>query len=112
MYSNIKYSYMFPTRCGNLSKSMDLNSSLEPQKNEDGGIDPILVQKMVFVYNALNDGWTVQKKGENKYEFTKNMENESEEMKQEINLDDYLRKFLRFNMNIENLSQNRRSGSI
>ncbi len=111
MYSNIKYSYMFPTRGGNLLKNSELNPSLTPQ-NEEGNIDPILVQKMVFVYNALNDGWTVQKKGENKYEFTKNMENESEEMKQEINLDDYLRKFLRFNMNIENLSQNRRSGSI
>ncbi len=102
---------MFPTRSGNLSKNLELKPTIEPQ-NEEGGIDPILVQKMVFVYNALNDGWTVCKKGENKYEFTKNMENESEEMKQEINLDDYLRKFLRFHMNIENLTQNRRSGSI
>jgi hypothetical protein len=103
---------MFPTRGGNLSKSLDLNPSFENEKMDEGSVDPILVQKMVFVYNALNDGWTVCKKGENKYEFTKNMENESEEMKREINLDDYLRKFLRFHMNIENLSQTRRSGSI
>jgi hypothetical protein len=101
-------------RGGNKTKSLDLNEVFTKgaEENVDSGIDPILVQKMVFVYNALNDGWTVCKKGENKYEFTKNVENETEELKREINLDDYLRKFLRFNMNIENLSSSRRSGSI
>ncbi len=76
-------------------------------------IDPVLVQKMVFVYNALNDGWTVKKKGRDNYLFTMNTEEEnvSEEIKREINLDDYLRKFLRFNMNIENLTKPGRSGS-
>ena len=76
------------------------------------GIDPVLIQKMVFVYNALNDGWEVKKKGENKYIFTKNLEKESEEIKREINLDDYLRKFLKFHLDIENLTTTRRSGSI
>jgi len=91
------------------------NNNNSPTSNDtldSSIIDPILVQKMVFVYNALNEGWTVQKKGENKYEFSKNIEHETEKIKKEINLDDYLRKFLRFNMNIENLTHNRRSGSI
>ena len=26
---------------------------------------------MVFIYNALNDGWEVKKKSDNKYIFTK-----------------------------------------
>ncbi len=95
----------------NISSSSSSNN-VSNETMDSSSIDPILVQKMVFVYNALNDGWIVQKKGENKYEFSKNIEHETEKIKKEINLDDYLRKFLRFNMNIENLTHNRRSGSI
>jgi|LauGreDrversion4_2_1035121.scaffolds.fasta_scaffold141731_1 hypothetical protein len=87
------------------------NNTLNPDFNMNEPIDPILVQKMVFVYNALNSGWQVKKKGENKFIFTKNIEHETEEIKKEINLDDYLRKFLKFNLDIENLNT-RRSGSI
>jgi len=75
------------------------------------GIDPVLIQKMVFIYNALNDGWDISKKGENRYEFKKNIEQESEEIKREINLDDYLNKFLRMNLSIENLNTRRRNRS-
>lgn len=82
--------------------------SFDETNLENSNIDPILVQKMVFVYNALNDGWEVKKKGENKYIFTKNMEEEREEIKKEINLDDYLRKFLKFNLDINNLQNSRR----
>jgi hypothetical protein len=75
------------------------------------GIDPVLIQKMVFIYNALNDGWDISKKGDNRYEFKKNIEQESEEIKREINLDDYLNKFLRMNLSIENLNTRRRNRS-
>ncbi len=75
-------------------------------------IDAVCVQKMVFIYNALNDGWEVKKKGDNKYIFKKNQNELSEEVKKEINLDDYLRKFIQFNLNIDNLTNSRRSGSI
>jgi len=30
------------------------------------------LKKMAFIYNAINDGWKVKKKGKNLYEFTKN----------------------------------------
>jgi hypothetical protein len=99
-----------------LSNNGNNNVSNNVSNNEnlfESEIDPVLVQKMVFVYNALNDGWTVKKKGHNNYLFTMNTEedNVSDEIKREINLDDYLRKFLRFNMNIENLTKPGRSGS-
>lgn len=87
------------------------DKTFNSELNVEEPIDPILVQKMVFVYNALNSGWQVKKKGENKFVFTKNIEHEEEEIKKEINLDDYLRKFLKFNLDIENLNT-RRSGSI
>lgn len=75
-------------------------------------IDPVCVQKMVFIYNALNDGWEVKKKSDNKYIFTRNQNELSEEIKKEINLDDYLRKFIQFNLNIDNLTNSRRTNSL
>jgi hypothetical protein len=81
-------------------------------RNSENGIDPVLIQKMVFIYNALNDGWDISKKGENRYEFKKNIEQESEEIKREINLDDYLKKFLKMNLSLENLHQRRRGAKL
>lgn len=55
----------------------------------------ILMQKMIFIYNAIMSGWTVKLVGENKFQFKQKRIN----MKQEVLLDDYLRKFVRENMN-------------
>ena len=44
---------------------MDLN-----EKN----IDYNDIQKMVFIFNALNDGWSVRKINDNKYELLKDNE--------------------------------------
>ena len=49
---------------------------------------------MRFIYNALEDGWTVSAQN-NKYVFTKKHEN-----KKEIYLDNYLKKFINDNMKI------------
>ena len=49
-------------------------------------------QKMVFIMNALNDGWSV-KKNQDKYIFTKKHEN-----KIEIFQEDYLATFIVNNM--------------
>lgn len=59
------------------------------------------IQKMVFIYNAINDGWSVKKIEKSKYEFTKELNNFKN--KKEINFENYLKKFLLFNMSIENL---------
>ena len=67
-------------------------------------ISPKEVQKMVFIYNAVNDGWSVKKIEKSKYEFTKELNNFKN--KKEINFENYLKKFLLFNLSIENLPNN------
>jgi len=52
-------------------------------------------QKMIFIMNALNDGWKVQKL-ENEFIFTKKHEG-----KREIFKSDYLEKFIYSNSNIK-----------
>ena len=60
-------------------------------------INYITLQKMLFIFNALNKGWAVQKK-EKKYIFTKNHEG-----KREIFLESYLKRFIRENLTNKNL---------
>ena len=60
--------------------------------------DTMTAQKMVFIYNAIMKGWTVRKIEGVKFEFTKDLESE----KEQVNLEDYLRKFIIYNLNIEN----------
>uniref|UniRef100_A0A6C0IHT8 Uncharacterized protein n=1 Tax=viral metagenome TaxID=1070528 RepID=A0A6C0IHT8_9ZZZZ len=55
-------------------------------------IDYITLQKMKFLYNALETGWTVVKK-EDKYIFNKKHEGEKE-----IYLESYLQQFILDNM--------------
>tara|TARA_B110000008_G_C16933518_1_gene549675 strand:- start:18 stop:242 length:225 start_codon:yes stop_codon:yes gene_type:complete len=61
-------------------------------------IDFITLQKMVFIYNALEKDWTV-KKNKNSYIFTKNHEG-----KKEVFLDDYLKHFMTENFDINKLT--------
>ncbi len=67
---------------------MELNISVSPDLN----IDFIKLQKMSFLYNALDAGWTV-KKQEQKYIFTKKHEG-----KKEVYLETYLQKFIEANL--------------
>jgi|TARA_A200000159_G_scaffold117193_1_gene110843 hypothetical protein len=60
-------------------------------------INHIKLQKMAFIYNALEDGWTINKKNDC-YIFKKNHEG-----KKEVYLDDYLRRFMKDNFNLEKL---------
>lgn len=69
-------------------------SSELPRKLE---IDVVQLHKMAFVYNAVNDGWKVEKK-EGKYVFSKKHEG-----KKEIYLDSYLEKFVSNNVDISKL---------
>ena len=70
---------------------VDLNIDTNNMK-----IDCILLQKMIFIHNALDKGWTIKKK-KNTYVFTKNHEG-----KKEVMLEDYLKRFM-----IENLDINK-----
>ena len=60
-------------------------------------IDPIQHRKMIFIYNALDDGWSIKKR-KDAYIFTKNHED-----KKEILEDSYLLKFMKENFDIKNL---------
>jgi hypothetical protein len=57
-------------------------------------VNNLTFQKMLFLYNAVNDGWSV-KKYENSYIFTKKHEG-----KTEILLDSYLQEFIASNLNL------------
>ena len=63
---------------------MDINVELEKNKITQN-IDYVLLQKMGFLYNALEDGWCIKKR-DDKYIFYKNHNNQKE-----IYLDNYLK---------------------
>ena len=50
------------------------------------------IQKMVFIYNALNDGWTVKKIDNNKFELLK----DKGKIKKEIILDECIKNFVNY----------------
>ena len=55
------------------------------------------LNKMIFIFNALENGWTIKKK-DKKYIFLKNHEG-----KKEIFSEDYLISFIKDNSNINNI---------
>jgi hypothetical protein len=65
--------------------------------NIDLNINSNKLHKMIFVFNALENGWTIKKKNKN-YIFSKNHEG-----KKEIFSEDYLTLFIKDNSNINNL---------
>jgi|TARA_B110000444_G_scaffold118949_1_gene111864 nucleoid-associated protein YejK len=73
---------------------MDIISNTNDVKN----FNYLTIQKMALIYNALEDGWTVKKK-ENKYIFIKNHRG-----KKEVYLDDYLKKFMTENLDINKIN--------
>ena len=60
-------------------------------------IDYIKLQKMAFLYNALENGWTIKKHKE-VYKFTKNHQGAKE-----IFLDSYLRRFMKENIDLNGI---------
>jgi hypothetical protein len=73
---------------------MDLEIKVDDKQLE---IDKIKFQKMVFLYNALDNGWSIKKRKDS-YIFTKN-----HEQKKEVFDEDYLSSFMKDNFNINNL---------
>lgn len=60
-------------------------------------VDKIKFQKMVFLYNALDNGWSIKKRNDS-YIFTKNHEG-----KKEVFDETYLSIFMKENVNINNI---------
>lgn len=63
----------------------------------DINLNYVTVQKMAFLFNALEEGWQI-KKHKNKYIFSKKHEG-----KKEVYLDDYIRRFIERNFDINNI---------
>jgi hypothetical protein len=60
--------------------------------NDELNINYDDIQKMVFIYNALNDGWKVKKIGNEKYELIK----DKEHIKKEIVLNECIKKYIKY----------------
>ena len=74
---------------------MNIEINLENEKSLE--IDKIKFQKMVFLYNALDNGWSIKKK-QNSYIFKKNHEG-----KKEVLNETYLSIFMKDNADINKL---------
>jgi hypothetical protein len=75
-----------------------MNNAMESSSIQ---MDSVQFQKMTFVYNALQDGWTVQKQDDS-YIFRKKHEG-----KKEVFLDTYLSKFVKSNLDMGSLLINK-----
>ena len=78
--------------------NMSLTISLDYLKdieNKNYKIDPIKFQKMLFIYNAIEDGWSLKKKN-GCYIFSKKTNNKKEVIK-----DEYLAKFMKNNLELQ-----------
>jgi hypothetical protein len=74
---------------------MDIEIKIENENNVE--IDKLKFQKMVFLFNALDSGWSIKKKKDS-YIFTKNHEG-----KKEIFNEEYLSIFMKDNSDINKL---------
>ena len=75
---------------------MELNI-IHLEQNKNIKIEYIQFQKMLFIFNAINDGWII-KKDDDSYVFTKPHHD-----KREIFKDEYLSTFLKQHFNTDNL---------
>ena len=81
------------------SGSIKMDVNIETRENLP--IDCLKLQKMAFLYNALEEGWTIKKKKQEQYVFSKPHEN-----KKEVYLDSYLQRFIKSNFDINKILDN------
>jgi hypothetical protein len=62
--------------------------------NDENNLNYKDIQKMLFIFNALNDGWTVKKIDSDKFEFIKDNEN----IKKEVILEECIKKYIKYNI--------------
>ena len=60
----------------------------------------LLLQKMIFIYNALLDGWTIKAVGgDGKFEFKQ----KKNKIKCDVNLEGYIQQFIKENMQLRSI---------
>ena len=67
------------------------------ENNNNIKIDNIKFQKMIFIFNAIEDGWSIKKKN-NSYVFSKNHEG-----KKEVFEDNYLDQFMKTSFDMKSV---------
>jgi hypothetical protein len=72
-------------------------NSLKDLENENIKVDVIKFQKMIFLFNSIEQGWSVKKR-DGTYVFSKPHEN-----KKEVLEDSYLLKFMKSNLDLNKL---------
>jgi len=76
---------------------LNIENKSDSGENYDIKIDNLKFQKMLFLFNAINDGWSIKKRKDS-YIFTKNHEG-----KKEILLDSYLLSFVKGNFDMNKI---------
>ena len=71
--------------------------SLKDLENENIKVDAIKFQKMLLLYNSIEHGWSIKKRGDS-YVFSKNHEG-----KKEVLEDAYLLKFMKTNLDLNKI---------
>jgi hypothetical protein len=71
--------------------------SLRDLENNNLKVDAIKFQKMILLFNSIEQGWSVKKKGDS-YVFSKGHEG-----KKEVLEDSYLLKFMKTNLDLNKL---------
>jgi len=74
----------------------DKNSMVNIEAEKDD-LSPVKIKKMIFIYNALLNGWTVKCIGKDKFEFLK----PTAQLKKEITLDNCLKHFIMENLTLK-----------
>lgn len=74
----------------------DKNSMINIEAEKDD-LSPVKIKKMIFIYNALLNGWTVKCIGKDKFEFLK----PTAQLKKEITLDNCLKHFIMENLTLK-----------
>lgn len=76
---------------------INLDSLKDLENNENLKVDAIKFQKMLLLFNSIEQGWSVKKKGES-YVFLKGHEG-----KKEVLDDTYLLKFMKTNLDLNKI---------
>jgi predicted transposase YbfD/YdcC len=71
--------------------------SLKDLENQNVKVDAIKFQKMLLLYNSIEQGWSVKKRDDS-YVFSKQHEN-----KKEVLEDSYLLKFMKTNLDLNKI---------
>ena len=61
-------------------------------------LDLIKLYKMIFIYNALKNGWAIKMLDHDQFEFKK-----SKKKEKRINVNNYLTEFIKKNLDINNI---------